>query len=140
MTYLVTGSGPDWSKIRTEPGGPPIEIIRYVDLELDWRTHRATRGRRTIHLSLLDLKLMRLFMLAPGQVFTRTEILEAVWPIGIHVCDRTVDVHMAALRKALHVPHAPNPVRTVRGRGYSLDYMDDAGGPCEPSASAAANA
>jgi two-component system phosphate regulon response regulator PhoB len=45
----------------------------------------------------------------------------------VHVCDRTVDVHMATLRKALHVPDQPDPVRTIRGRGYSLDYSSNGG-------------
>ncbi len=98
-------------------------ILRYFDIGLDWRTHRATRAQRPIHLSTMDLRLLRFLMLAPEQVFTREEILDHVWPKGVHVCDRTVDVHMAALRKALHVPHQPDPVRTVRGRGYSLDYL-----------------
>jgi two-component system phosphate regulon response regulator PhoB len=97
--------------------------LRYLDIELDWRTHRVTRAQHPIHLSTLDLKLLRFLMLAPGQVFMRDEILERVWPKGVHVCDRTVDVHMAALRKALHIPNHPDPVRTVRGRGYSLDYV-----------------
>ena len=101
--------------------------LLYLDIELDWRTHRVTRGRRPIHLSTLDLTLLRFLMLAPGQVFTRDEILDCVWPKGVHVCDRTVDVHMAALRKALHVPDQPDPVRTIRGRGYSLDFILDCG-------------
>ncbi|MDB5397735.1 MAG: DNA-binding response regulator [Rhodospirillales bacterium] len=95
--------------------------LRFLDIELDWQAHRVRRGKRIIHLSTLDLRLLRFLMLAPTRVFTRNEILKGVWPRGIFVTERTVDVHMAALRKALSDVGAPNPVRTVRGRGYSLD-------------------
>jgi two-component system phosphate regulon response regulator PhoB len=99
-------------------------ILRFMDIELDWRGHRVRRGRRLLQLSTLDVRLLRFLMLSPGEVFTRDEILRRVWPQGVYVCDRTVDVHMAALRKALHDPHLPDPVRTVRGRGYSLDCIE----------------
>ena len=98
-------------------------ILRFMDIELDWRGHRVRRGNRLLQLSTLDVRLLKFLMLSPGEVFTRDEILQGVWPHGVYVCDRTVDVHMAALRKALHDPHQPDPVRTVRGRGYSLDCI-----------------
>ncbi len=94
------------------------------DIELDWRRHRIKRASQDIHLSTLDLRLLRFLMMEPSRVFSRDEILKGVWPHGINVGLRTVDVHIAALRKALGTPSAPNPVRTVRGRGYSLDPGD----------------
>jgi two-component system phosphate regulon response regulator PhoB len=124
MTDLAAFDGKTPFAVQSTPIDGHIETtLRYLDIELDWRTHRATRARRPIHLSTLDLKLLRFLMLAPGQVFTRAEILEHVWPKGVHVCERTVDVHMTALRKELHVRDKPDLVRTVRGRGYSLDCV-----------------
>jgi two-component system phosphate regulon response regulator PhoB len=92
------------------------------DIELDWSRHRLKRGSRDVRLSTLDLRLLRFLMAEPSRVFSREEILRSVWPDGINVGVRTVDVHIAALRKALAVSSAPSPVRTVRGRGYSLDF------------------
>jgi two-component system phosphate regulon response regulator PhoB len=92
------------------------------DIELDWHRHRLKRGSRDVRLSTLELSLLRFLMTEPSRVFSREEILKGVWPRGINVGARTVDVHIAALRKALAVPSAPSPLRTVRGRGYSLDF------------------
>ena len=108
---------------------PPVDhsgdaVLRFMDIELDWRAHRVRRGQRSIHLSTLDLRILRFLMLAPTRVFTRDEILQGVWPRGVFVTERTVDVHMAALRKALSDADGTTPVRTVRGRGYSIDSAD----------------
>ena len=92
------------------------------DIELDWNRHRIKRGSRDIHLSTLDLRLLRFLMEKPSRIFSRDEILKGVWPRGINVGARTVDVHIAALRRALSAASVPDPVRTVRGRGYSLDF------------------
>jgi len=100
---------------------PTEETLRFMDIELHWRAHRVRRGVRLIHLSTLEMQLLRFLMLSPNRVFTRDEILRGVWPHGIFVTERTVDVHIAGLRRALHDPNGPNPLRTVRGRGYSLD-------------------
>jgi len=96
------------------------------DIELDWNRHRIKRGCHKIHLSTLDLRLLRFLMAEPSRVFSREDILKGVWPQGINVGLRTVDVHIAALRRALGISGAPNPVRTVRGRGYSLDFDNSA--------------
>jgi two-component system phosphate regulon response regulator PhoB len=104
-----------------EPAYHTTAPLTVHDIELDWDKHRLKRGSRDVRLSTLDLSLLRFLMIEPSRVFSREEILKGVWPRGINVGARTVDVHIAALRKALDVSSAPNPVRTVRGRGYSLD-------------------
>jgi two-component system phosphate regulon response regulator PhoB len=118
----------DDTHLNTSPHSAAMDYgqtsLRFADVELDWLTHRVRKGGRLLHLSALHMKLLRFLMLSPTRVFTRSEILRSVWPQGVFVSERTVDVHMAALRKALDVPGQPNPVRTVRGRGYSLDDED----------------
>jgi two-component system phosphate regulon response regulator PhoB len=107
------------------PLGPSSHIpnsLIVCDIELDWARHRIRRGSLDLHLSTLDFRLLHFLMSEPSRVFSREEILKGVWPRGINVGARTVDVHIATLRKALHVESRPNPVRTVRGRGYSLDF------------------
>lgn len=98
------------------------------DVELDWDQHRIRRQMREIHLSALETRLLRFLMEEPRRLFSREELMKGVWPAGITVGPRTVDVHIASLRKALTIPGAPNPVRTVRGRGYSFDMEDDSCG------------
>lgn len=79
------------------------------------------RAAQPLRLSCLELKLLRFLMMQPRRIFSREEIIAGVWPAGIHVGRRTVDVHMASLRRALDMPPYPNPLRTVGGRGYALD-------------------
>jgi two-component system phosphate regulon response regulator PhoB len=97
------------------------EPLRFLDIELNWQTQRVTRGKRSVRLSTLHVRLMKFFMLSPGQVFTRAEIISAVWPRGVVVSDQTVDVHVGKLRRALSKDGGSNVIRTVRSRGYALD-------------------
>lgn len=95
--------------------------ILVFDVELDWDHHRIRRGDRDVYLSTLEARLLRFLMEQPRRVFSREELMKGVWPAGITVGPRTVDVHIASLRKALAAPEAPSPLRTVRGRGYAFD-------------------
>jgi two-component system phosphate regulon response regulator PhoB len=67
----------------------------------------------------LEYKLLKLFLERPGRVFSRDQLLDRVWGQDIFVDSRTVDVHIGRLRKSLG-PEAEDPIRTVRGAGYSL--------------------
>jgi len=78
----------------------------------------------------LQVRLLRFLMLTPETVFTRAEILKQVWPQGTFVSERTVDVHVAAVRKAVNQPGKPDLIRTIRGRGYALDAPETE---CAPS-------
>lgn len=103
-----------------------VQVLRYADLELDERKYKVLRGGHHIPLSMLQLRLLRFLMEHPGVVFSRRELLEAVW--GDPSLDEgTVTVCLVRLRKALVSAGGPNPIRHVRGIGYSLD-MDFAGG------------
>ena len=59
----------------------------------------------------------------PGRVYSREQLLDAVWGQDIYVEPRTVDVHIRRLRKAINAPSEPDLIRTVRSAGYSLDEM-----------------
>ena len=60
-------------------------------------------------------------MQSPGRVYTREQLLDGVWGRDVYIDERTVDVHVGRLRKALNRGRTPDPIRTVRGAGYALD-------------------
>lgn len=91
------------------------------DLELDRETHRVHRGGREIHLGPTEFRLLEYLMEKPGRVFTRARLLDAVWGMAADIDERTVDVHVGRLRKAITRGRERDPIRTVRGAGYSFD-------------------
>lgn len=96
-------------------------ILKAGDIELDRETHRVYRSGREIHLGPTEFRLLEFFLRAPGRVFSRTQLLDAVWGENIYVDDRTVDVHIGRLRKSINIGRFKDPIRTVRGAGYSLE-------------------
>lgn len=88
------------------------------DVELDRETRRVRRGGAELHLGPSEYRLLEFLMLKPGRVFTREQILDGVWGRDAEVDERTVDVHIGRLRRALG---AADPIRTVRGAGYAFD-------------------
>ena len=97
----------------------------FHDLELDPNTHRVTRGARALHLGPTEFRLLEFLMRHPRRVFSREEVLNAVWGRDIHVEPRTVDVHVRRLRKAINGPGEADLVRTVRAAGYALDVAQN---------------
>ncbi|SJZ67470.1 phosphate regulon transcriptional regulator PhoB [Consotaella salsifontis] len=91
------------------------------DIDLDRETHRVRRAGREVKLGPTEFKLLEFFMQAPGRVFSREQLLDGVWGRDIYVDERTVDVHVGRLRKAINRGRQRDPIRTVRGAGYSLD-------------------
>ncbi|HEX6858587.1 MAG TPA: phosphate regulon transcriptional regulator PhoB [Caulobacteraceae bacterium] len=94
------------------------DVIRYADIVLDRVAHRVRRDGKDIHLGPTEYRLLDHFMRHPGRVFSREQLLDAVWGSEVYVEARTVDVHIGRLRKALG---DGDPIRTVRAAGYSLD-------------------
>lgn len=102
----------------------PQVVSRHLkagDLEMDRETHRVHRATREIHLGPTEFKLLEFFLQSPGRVFSREQLLDGVWGHDVYVDERTVDVHVGRLRKAINKGRAKDPIRTVRGSGYSLD-------------------
>ena len=99
------------------------ETLTVGDLTLDATAHRANRRGQLLSLGPTEFRLLRFFMEHPGRVFTRGQLLDAVWGTESEIELRTVDVHIRRLRKGIEVPGAPDPVRTVRSAGYSLEAV-----------------
>ena len=97
------------------------DVLAVGDLTLDRRTKRVTRGPRDVNLSPTEFRLLEHFLQTPGRVYSRAQLLDQVWGRDNFVDERTVDVHVGRLRKALSRGREPDPIRTVRGMGYSLD-------------------
>lgn len=97
------------------------EILRFGDLALDLGAHRVTRGGQAIHLGPTEFRLLRFLLERPGRVFSREQLLDAVWGRDAEVELRTVDVHIRRLRKALNDGGNSDLIRTVRAAGYALD-------------------
>jgi len=92
------------------------------DITLDRIAHRVNRGGQEIHLGPTEFRLLDHFMRHPGRVFSREQLLDAVWGSDVYVETRTVDVHIGRLRRALAGgADVPDPIRTVRSAGYSLE-------------------
>jgi two-component system phosphate regulon response regulator PhoB len=97
------------------------DVVSFGDISIDRSSHRVRRAGRDIHLGPTEYKLLDHFLSHPGRVFSREQLLDAVWGSGVYVDARTVDVHIGRLRKALTEPGEADPIRTVRSAGYSLD-------------------
>jgi two-component system phosphate regulon response regulator PhoB len=91
------------------------------ELELDRESHRAYRGGRELRLGPTEFRLLEFLLSSPGRVFSREQLLNGVWGRDVYVDERTVDVHVGRLRKAINRGRERDPIRTVRGAGYSLD-------------------
>lgn len=95
-------------------------------LDLDRDTHRVFRSGREIHLGPTEFRLLEYLMEKPGRVFSRAQLLDTIWGMSAEIDERTVDVHIGRLRKALSRRGERDPVRTVRGAGYAFDETFDA--------------
>src|ERR1700680_1516337 len=96
-------------------------LLRIGDLELDREKKRVSRANQPVDLGPTEFRLLEYLMERPGRVFSREQLLDGVWGSDVYIDERTVDVHVGRLRKALNRGHATDPIRTVRGAGYSLD-------------------
>lgn len=104
---------------RVRPAGSG-EALGYEDIVLNAETHRVTRDSEEVKLGPTEYRLLLTLMEKPGRVLSRDQLLDLVWGRDIYVDTRTVDVHVARLRKALTKSGGSDPIRTVRGAGYSL--------------------
>jgi len=91
------------------------------ELMLDRTARRVRRGERDIHLGPTEFRLLEHLMEKPGRVFSRAQLLDSVWGDAAEIDERTVDVHVGRLRKAIVRGSERDPLRTVRGAGYSFD-------------------
>ena len=97
------------------------EVLEFADLRMDLAAYRVSRGGTDVHLGPTEFRLLRHFLESPGRVYSREQILDAVWGPDSYLEPRTVDVHIRRLRKALNAANGADLIRTVRGAGYALD-------------------
>lgn len=97
--------------------------LTFGDVVMDLDAHRVNRAGQYIHLGPTEFRLLQFLMERPGTVYSREELLNAVWGPDIYVEPRTVDVHIRRLRKALNVEGKDDLIRTVRAAGYALDVQ-----------------
>jgi len=112
---VLRRASPDRDSDRIESGG----------LTLDIAGHRLLYGQRQIDLGPTEFRLLRHFMSHPDRVYSRGQLLDAVWGRGAYVEERTVDVHILRLRKALATVNRDGLVQTVRGAGYRFSTQTD---------------
>ena len=97
------------------------DVLTHGDIELDREKKRVARGGREVELGPTEFRLLEFLMERPGRVFSREQLLNGGWGAEIYIDERTVDVHVGRLRKALNRGREVDPIRTVRGAGYALD-------------------
>ncbi|NNU15998.1 phosphate regulon transcriptional regulator PhoB [Parvularcula sp. ZS-1/3] len=100
------------------------DVVIVGDIEVDRTAHRVRRNGKELHLGPTEFRLLDHLAQNPGRVFSREQLLNAVWGSDVFVEARTVDVHIGRLRKALLKNGDANPIRTVRSAGYSLEPVE----------------
>ncbi len=108
---------------RTEPGSDG-SAIEYGDITIDPQKMRVWRNSIGLELGPTEYRLLNVLISRPGRVWSRDQLMERVWEGNLEIDQRTVDVHIGRLRKALNQEGARNPIRTVRSAGYALDLDD----------------
>ena len=105
------------------------EVLEYGTLRLFPNKKLVERDGRRVELGPKEFQILSLLMERPGQVFSRSQLLDNVWGHGVYIEDRTVDVHIGRLRKALQKKTngstPPDLIRTVRSSGYALSLNDN---------------
>lgn len=103
------------------PAPEPLHSLRFGEVEVDFDRHLALRGGRQVHLTALELELLRAFARHEGQVLSRELLLREVWQTEAHIATRTIDNFVLRLRKAFEAqPGQPVHFLSVRGRGYKF--------------------
>jgi len=100
------------------------KTLNFAGVSMDVAGHKVTRDNAEVHLSPTEFSLLRYLLEHPGRVFSREQLLDAVWGHDIYVELRTVDVHIRRLRKGLdYDSKRPDIIRTVRSAGYALEEV-----------------
>jgi DNA-binding response OmpR family regulator len=103
-------------------GDNPGEIYRFGDTEIDFARAEVRRGGTVVDLSAIEFRLLSTFVKGRGRLFTRDQLLDAVWGPGVWLNDRVVDNHIVSLRRKIEaVPTEPKHLKNIRGLGYRFD-------------------
>jgi two-component system phosphate regulon response regulator PhoB len=98
-------------------------VLKVGDIVLDREAHRVYRKKSEIKLGPTEFRLLEFMMQHPGRVFSRSQLLDNVWGETIYIDERTVDVHVGRLRKAVNTARMPDVIRTIRGAGYAINEV-----------------
>lgn len=105
-------------------GSDSNDVVSSGVLSLDTAGHRVSANDTEIRLGPTEYRLLKFLMTHPGRVYSRSQLLDRVWGANVYVEERTVDVHVRRLRKALAVQSADDYIQTVRGAGYRFSSGD----------------
>lgn len=109
-----------WAVLRRASPGGAEDRIEVDGLLLDNASHKVSAGGKELHLGPTEFRLLYFFMTHPERVYSRSQILDRVWGGNVYIEERTVDVHIRRLRKALEPSGHDRLLQTVRGSGYRL--------------------
>lgn len=106
--------------LRRTAGGSTADHMQVADLVLDGESRRIFIAKQPVDMGPTEFNLLQFFMSHPERAYTRSQVLDQVWGANVYVEERTVDVHIRRLRKALQSPDGDysNLIQTVRGTGY----------------------
>jgi two-component system phosphate regulon response regulator PhoB len=107
---------------RAAPSGEE-GVLEAGSLRLDMESHRVSSGGEVVEMGPTEFKLLHFFMSHPERVYSRGQLLDMVWGRGAYVEERTIDVHIRRLRKALEPSGQDGYVQTVRGTGYRFSQQ-----------------
>ncbi len=99
-------------------------VLQSGELRLDTAGHRVTLKGETLSMGPTEYRLLAFFMAHPDRVYSRSQLLDRVWGRSVYVEERTVDVHIRRLRKALEPHNYSGLIQTVRGAGYRFSLSD----------------
>ncbi|MFT3905534.1 MAG: phosphate regulon transcriptional regulator PhoB [Steroidobacteraceae bacterium] len=112
--------------LRRSGGQAAEELIQFGTLQLDRAGHRVVAGEAPVALGPTEYRLLEFFMTHPERVYSREQLLDRVWGGNVYVEERTIDVHIRRLRKALEEHECDHLVQTVRGAGYRFSARPEA--------------
>ena len=111
--------------LRRSTAGASDEPIEVGGLQLDKASHRVSVGERTVVLGPTEYRMLEFFMTHPERVYSREQLLDRIWGGNVYVEERTIDVHIRRLRKALEEFGHDRLVQTVRGSGYRFSAREE---------------
>ena len=97
------------------------DVLSVGNITMDRDAHRVSRGAREIDLGPTEYRLLEVLLESAGRVLSRQQLIDRVWSSTAEIDERTIDVHIGRLRRALVRGNDADPIRTVRGAGYALD-------------------
>ncbi|MET0282509.1 MAG: phosphate regulon transcriptional regulator PhoB [Steroidobacteraceae bacterium] len=113
--------------LRRAPGSSDEETLELGGLRMDRASHRVTAGTQGIDLGPTEYRMLEFFMQNPERVYARAQLLDRVWGGNVYIEERTIDVHIRRLRKALEDVRLDGLIQTVRGAGYRFSTRADGG-------------